>query len=96
MKGELVGVLRHYDTSVDAKYRFYERQDNITVFSSFAPTIWNHSPVHLHARDIRCGQFMQGLKTFVFGRAYSPVHLPEHFCLLGAYKWTANRKPKIS
>jgi hypothetical protein len=41
-------------------------------FRSCAPTIWNRLPEHLHSRDISRGQFKRGLKTCLFGRAYSP------------------------
>ena len=40
-------------------------------FYSSAPAIWNHLPTYLHSRNMSRGQFTQGLKTFLFGRAYS-------------------------
>ena len=40
-------------------------------FRSSAPTVWNHLPLHLHSRDISREQFTRGLKTCLFGRAYS-------------------------
>lgn len=41
-------------------------------FYSSAPATWNHLPTYLHSRNLSRGQFTQGLKTFLFGRAYSP------------------------
>ena len=40
-------------------------------FRSSAPTVWNHLPAYLHSSDLNRGQFTRGLKTCLFGRAYS-------------------------
>jgi hypothetical protein len=40
---------------------------------------WNQLHAHLHSRDISCGQFTRGLKTFLFSRVYSPEALSRTF-----------------
>ncbi len=41
-------------------------------FRCSAPTVWNSLPAHLRSGDISRRQFTSGLKTTLFGCAYSP------------------------